>query len=535
MSDVVDRQRLRDAVEAQQHGAPAEAERLWRAILQQAPGRPDGYLGLAVALGAQGRTAEAAAMIAPAAALFPDNAPLQIEHARAVAAQGDTRTAVALWEDVLARFPGRPAVLTGLSQAYRQTGQFDAAETLLADGLAQFPGHPGLMTEYAGLAEQRGATAEAERRWRAACDRLPEAPGPLLGLARVLSGARQFEAAEQVLSETVTRFPDDARVLCGYALAAEQRNDVAETIRRWTAARARLPRHREPVLHLGRTLRLAGRYDEADAVLTGAPDDVAGSRDVLAEFASVARDRGDWNEAALRWERVRQAFPDWPNGPVGLGTALWMAGRPAEAEAVAALAVARFPQRHDVLTLHARLAHACDPHDLEAAIQRWQRVVAAAPTAEAAATSLGACLVQAGRSAEAETVMTEAVQRLPASVELAERHAALAYRRGDWAETLVRWQRIAAHRPGHPVVLAGLGDMLMALHRYDEAGPVLDHLLRVVPGHARGTKLRERLDAIQGDWRWPDWPGMLMALHRHDVVAPLPDRHVVRTSVPVDG
>ena len=66
MSDVVDRQRLRDAVEAQQHGAPAEAERLWRAILQQAPGRPDGYLGLAVALGAQGRTAEAAAMIAPA-------------------------------------------------------------------------------------------------------------------------------------------------------------------------------------------------------------------------------------------------------------------------------------------------------------------------------------------------------------------------------------------------------------------------------------------------------------------------------------
>jgi hypothetical protein len=55
---------------------------------------------------------------------------------------------------------------------------------------------------------------------------------------------------------------------------------------------------------------------------------------------------------------------------------------------------------------------------------------------------------------------------------------------------------------------------------------VLDQLLRVVPGHARGTKLRARLDAIQGDWRWPDWPGMLMALHRHDLATPLPDRHV---------
>ena len=131
MSDVVDRQRLRDAVEAQRRGTPAEAERLWRAVLQQAPERPDGYLGLAVALGAQGRTAEAAAIIVPATALFPDNAALQIEHARTVAARHG------LWALTAAKFlPGTvvPSLAGALGMDVRRFLLFDGLAALIYGG-----------------------------------------------------------------------------------------------------------------------------------------------------------------------------------------------------------------------------------------------------------------------------------------------------------------------------------------------------------------------------------------------------------------
>ena len=519
MSDTMDRQLLQDAFAAQQRGAWAEAEQLWRAVRAQAPVRADGHLGLGAALRAQGRYsgaagvcavpgaalraqgryAEAAEVLGRATALFPDNAAIHTEHAWSVSLQGEPRAVVALWQDVQARFPARPGIMSGLSQAYRRAGQFDAAETLLADGLAQFPGHPGLITEYAGVAEQRGAVADAVQRWRDALARLPASREAVLGLGRALASAGRFDEADAVLQDALARFPADAQVLCGHALVAERRGDTAEAIRRWTRARTQLPRHRDPIIHLGQNLRRAGRFDEAEAVLAAAPDSVAGSWDLLVEWASVAQYRGDQAEAIRRWEQARQAFPDRPAVHLWLGTALWMANRPEEAEQVVAPAVARFAQRADLLALHARLAHS--RHELDEALLRWRRVAALVPDSDEAAQYIGELLIDLGRTAEAEAWLADAVARFPGSVGVAERHALIPYQQSNWAEVLVRWQRIAAHHPNHPVVLSGLAEMHMELHQHDAAAVVLADLLRIDPGHVRGMTLQGSLETIRGDWQ----------------------------------
>ncbi len=82
-------------------------------------------------------------------------------------------------------------------------------------------------------------------------------------------------------------------------------------------------------------------------------------------------------------------------------------------------------------------------------------------------------LIAQSRFDEADARLAPLVRDHPGDARLAFQYALVAVRKGDWAESLRRWQEAAPHQPGNIDVPIGLAEALRNLGRLDEAGSVL--------------------------------------------------------------
>src|SRR5580700_6139242 len=90
-------------------------------------------------------------------------------------------------------------------------------------------------------------------------------------------------------------------------------------------------------------LRELRRFDEADALLADAIARLPDRRAPLIEHAWLASARRDWPEAARRWALVRERFPDAGEAYLRGAQAASASWQHAEAEALLAAAMDRFP------------------------------------------------------------------------------------------------------------------------------------------------------------------------------------------------
>jgi tetratricopeptide (TPR) repeat protein len=190
------------------------------------------------------------------------------------------------------------------------------------------------------------------------------------------------------------------------------------------------------------------------------PDEVTGK-------AWAAIGRGDSDEALRLWQRLRQDFPERPDGYVWPIQVLWQDGRLDEADALAAEALARFPENPDVLVQCGWIATARERWD--EALRWWTAVRVRAPDRRDGYLWAVRALWKLSRFEDAETIAAEALDRFPGDPDVETERAWIAVNRGDWEAAQARWKRVLAAQPDRGEAEVRLIQAMRFAGRIDEA------------------------------------------------------------------
>lgn len=392
----------------------------------------------------------------------------------------------------------------------------DAAATAAASyGLAE-----GL--EAAGRTRADDDLAGALAIFSALRRRFRSEPAPFLKAASMLIEAGRDEEAEILLDAASLRFPDNAAVaaaratiqgppvaapagpvpeagqLIGPAWDAHHRRDWTTALEAWRLLRTHHPSHVAGFTGAVTTLRAAERLDAAEEMgldaLRRFPNEPAAS----IEHAWNADARRDRAEAALRWQAVRERFPDQTIGYTAGATALRELRRIPEAEALLRDAIGRFPSAPGPLEEFGWLAQVS--RDWPEAARRWAAVRERFPDRITGYTAGAIALRENRQHAEAEAVLKAAAARFPDDPGVAIERAWLASHRRDWGAAGALWQEVRTRFPDHPAAYTGGATALRELRRFDEAEALLLLGLQRRPEEPSFATELAWLAQIKRDW-----------------------------------
>lgn len=265
-----------------------------------------------------GRVEQAEALLDIAVQEFPRSAQLRREHARLAVRRRQWRAAAARWRVLCDgwRSAGAPNARdhAALIRALRRAGRPDAAESAYAQADATFPDAAEILAAGAETAAAVGDSALAQSRWQRLLD-LAGGAAPVsasMSLAQCRREAGDFSGAEATLASALAAHPADPQLLCEYALLAALRGEQAVSRARWQqalAASAATPA--AGVLRaLLQSVRASNDRDVRDALLTMALDQFGPQASLLRELARTASTAEDWPEAAARWQRYLDEYPE---------------------------------------------------------------------------------------------------------------------------------------------------------------------------------------------------------------------------------
>ena len=391
--------------------------------------------------------------------------------AQAALSRGDLAEALGICSALRQAYPTDPRPFLRPAAALVDSFHLDEAEMLLETAVQRFPNDPIVAIDNAWLAHRRRDVAAALRRWEHVRTAFPDHPLGYTGAAVTLRDNGQYETAGALLRTALERFPDDAAPVFEVAWLATARRDWPEAMARWEIARTRFPDQWMGYSGSAQALRELGRFEEAEALLQGALERFADFPNLLIEHAWIATARHDWPEALRRWESARERFPARVEAWSGKALALREMRRFEDADAVLAQAIQRFPNNPNLVIDHAWIAHI--QREWPTAILRWEEVRRQHPGQSVGFISGTVALREARRIAEAEVVVTEAMQRFPDALEPLFEHAWLAQAQGDWAEAAVRWERARARAPDRIAGYLGQAAMLREQGRQEEAEALL--------------------------------------------------------------
>jgi tetratricopeptide (TPR) repeat protein len=259
----------------------------------------------------------------------------------------------------------------------RDLGCLDDADTVLREAIRHFQDLPELFFDYARVAEARPDPQEALARWNVARIRHPDRWLCYVGEAVWFCQAGRLEDAEALLREAMERFPNEPQPVLDHARVALLRRDWAEAATRWRAARARFPGRSANYIGEAWALREMRRFDEAEPLLQQAIDKFPDEAQPVLDYARVSEARGDWPEAARRWETARRKYPRDIAGFIGGSIALREMRQFDDADDLLRRTIDDFPPNAQVWSIYADLA--TRRNDWRAALARWQEAQARFP------------------------------------------------------------------------------------------------------------------------------------------------------------
>ena len=332
-----------------------------------------------------------------------------------------------------------------------------------------------------------GDLGQALRMWAAIRERFPGHAAAYLRAAHALADGGDFDKAEILLLEGQLLVQSAGPTFASeFARMAARQRDAAEAVRRWSVARMAFPRH--PVGWVGgvESLREAGRVNEAEVLLDQLRERFPAEAAIPILAASLADAAKDWSKSVDLWAVAREHLPQNPIGFIKGAKALSQNGDLDQADALLADGIDRFPGNAELVTEWAELA--VYRQRWSDAVERWALLRQQHPTIPLGYVNGSTALLAAGRAAEAEALITAAIeqfpdrpdvrrqqaryadmqcglartmaaqdrqdeaeallcsamQRFPDRHDLFAEYAAVATRRHDWTEALRRWRD--AHR-----------------------------------------------------------------------------------------
>jgi arylsulfatase A-like enzyme/tetratricopeptide (TPR) repeat protein len=215
-------------------GDPVQAEERYRAILEKYESLGEARLGLARALNAQERRAEAEQVLREAIEIQPQSTVLRSNLANTLAAQGKHDEGLALMETILDQVPEDDLARMGILKMLTDLNRVDEAISKAEGWLKKDPEHHGLRAHLGVALHRAGRLDEAVPHLEASL--LDEVPRQLVRriLALHLMQSNRLDEATVHLEKETSSFPRGAeahRELSGLYLRAKRLDESFEQLK----------------------------------------------------------------------------------------------------------------------------------------------------------------------------------------------------------------------------------------------------------------------------------------------------------------
>jgi tetratricopeptide (TPR) repeat protein len=258
-------QRLALAVQHHQAGRWAEAEALYRGILQEAPQHPHALHLLGVLAHQAGRHQDALDLINRALAVHGPH-PVFYSNLGAVhLALGQLPQTVASCREAIRLQPNLPDAHNNLGVALMRQGQYDAAAVAFRAALRLNPRHLDARCNLGAILHRQGRLAEALPLLEETVRLAPNFAQARNDLGGVYLAYNQVEAAIEHFREAVRLRPDFAEAHSNLGLALRETGRIDEATRCFREAARLNPAYAGAHNNLAYTLEFQGRVAEARA------------------------------------------------------------------------------------------------------------------------------------------------------------------------------------------------------------------------------------------------------------------------------
>ena len=267
---------------AHQSGQHAQAEGLYRQVLDRAPNHPDAQHFLGMLRCQSGNHEEGLRLIRRSIAAAPEVGSFHNNLGSVLKDRGELKAAAAAFRKALAIEPSDADGLFNLSVVLHQLGQRAEAEKNLRRVIQSNAGDAEAHHALGNVLKDDGRTEEAVAAYRTALDLRPDAGAMYSNLGVALQILGRLDEAVRTYEQGLRARPNDPALNTnlGNALrAAGQYVQAVDCYRRALAANPELP---EAALNLGQTLKELGEIEEA-----------------AVSFRQAIRSRPDFPEARL--------------------------------------------------------------------------------------------------------------------------------------------------------------------------------------------------------------------------------------------
>jgi predicted O-linked N-acetylglucosamine transferase (SPINDLY family) len=253
----------------------------------------------------------------------------------------------------------------------------------------------------------------------------------------------------------------------------------------------------ETLFRDGQTHHRDGRLEAAEGLFRRVLDVLPEHADALHMLGVLASQRGDQDDALVRFEQAAALRPRDGRILNNLGTAYRAVGRPAEAESCYRKALDCNP---DSLRARVNLANTLAARgDPDGALQEYRAALAQAPDDAGLRNNYGSALRLAGDFAAAGAVYRALVKDQPDNATAHNNLGVVCMELGRPEEAAHSYRRALEIEPNHLEAQNNLGNALKELGHLDDALAAFDRALSLNPDHTDAKYNRSLAQAARGD------------------------------------
>lgn len=256
---------LETAICHHEAGRTAEAEAVYRRILEIEPDHADSLHLLGLVAHRAGELERAVGLIRHAILVNPDVAPYHNNLGNALRDLGQRTAAAQHYRRALELRPRSAEIASNLGTVLREMGHAAEAVGCYREALVQCPGAPDILYNLGNALADLGDTAEAEACYRSSLRSRPDDADAHYNLGNLLIGLRRWDEAEAHYRAALRLAPDHAAAHnnLGTVLQHLGAPDAAE--RCYREALRLVPTYADAHYNLGCICQIDGRLDEAAA------------------------------------------------------------------------------------------------------------------------------------------------------------------------------------------------------------------------------------------------------------------------------